>query len=161
MIVTLPWPDKRLSPNARLHWSKVPKAQARADGAKAAYAAMGGCREVRAAVAKMDLIPLKVTFYPPDRRHRDEDNLIASLKAYRDGIADALGVNDRKFRSLYFIAGPEKPARVEVSVGRLSTGQNDLQSYTESPDSAMQKIGPSGALTPPSRDPISYTERSE
>ena len=118
MIIVLPWPDKRLSPNARLHWSKVPKAQARADGTNATYDALGvGLREVRAKLAQMELIPLKVTFYPPDKRHRDEDNLVASLKSARDGIADALGVNDRKFRSLYFIGDPCKPGRVEVQLG--------------------------------------------
>jgi crossover junction endodeoxyribonuclease RusA len=37
-------------------------------------------------------------FYPPDRRNRDDDNLIAAFKSGRDGVADALGVNDKRFR---------------------------------------------------------------
>jgi crossover junction endodeoxyribonuclease RusA len=42
-------------------------------------------------------IPIEITFYPPDKRHRDADNMVASIKAGLDGIADALKVNDRQF----------------------------------------------------------------
>ena len=42
-------------------------------------------------------IPLTITFYPPDKRHRDADNMVASIKAGLDGVADALKVNDRRF----------------------------------------------------------------
>lgn len=40
---------------------------------------------------------LWLDFYPPDRRHRDDDNLVASFKAGRDGVALALGIDDRRF----------------------------------------------------------------
>jgi len=39
-----------------------------------------------------------VDYYPPDKRNRDWDNIIASSKAAFDGLADALGVNDKRFR---------------------------------------------------------------
>jgi crossover junction endodeoxyribonuclease RusA len=39
-----------------------------------------------------------IDFYPPDRRARDDDNLIAAFKSGRDGLADALGVDDKRFR---------------------------------------------------------------
>jgi hypothetical protein len=35
-----------------------------------------------------------LAFFLPDARHRDDDNLAASCKAYRDGIADGLKVDD-------------------------------------------------------------------
>lgn len=35
-----------------------------------------------------------LTFYLPDARNRDDDNLSAACKAYRDGIADALQMDD-------------------------------------------------------------------
>jgi hypothetical protein len=121
MRIILPWPDKRLSPNARLFWAKVKpvKAKAREDAAYATYAAMNaGARDVRAWFARDDgPIAVTVTFFPPDARHRDDDNMIASLKSARDGIADALGVNDRRFRPTYCFEAPEKPGRVEVDVG--------------------------------------------
>src|SRR3546814_7129587 len=42
-------------------------------------------------------IRVVLTFYPPDRRQSDRDNLLSNCKAYLDGIADALGVNDSRF----------------------------------------------------------------
>ena len=41
---------------------------------------------------------VRVTFSPPGNYGYDDDNLMASIKAYRDGIADGLRVNDRIFR---------------------------------------------------------------
>jgi crossover junction endodeoxyribonuclease RusA len=39
------------------------------------------------------------------------------MKPYFDGIADALGVNDRRFWPAFAFAEPMKPGRVEVSFG--------------------------------------------
>lgn len=118
MKIILPWPDKRLSPNARLHWrAKVgPKQSAKIKAGWCAVAA-NGFHEVRERLQADDSpIPVTVTFYPPDRRHRDDDNMIGAFKSARDGIADALGVNDRRFKPTYEFAEPEKPGRVEVTL---------------------------------------------
>lgn len=48
-------------------------------------------------------IALWLTFYPPDRRSRDDDNLIASFKAGRDGLALALGIDDKRFVTFPFV----------------------------------------------------------
>lgn len=117
MIITLPWPDKRLSPNARLHWrAKVgPKQAAKIAAGHLAYAASRGFQGALDAMRASDEpIPVTITFYPPDRRHRDDDNMIGSFKAARDGIADALGINDRRFRPHYYFEEAEKPGRVVV-----------------------------------------------
>ena len=117
MRIILPWPDSKLSPNARCHWrAKAPaKAKARSDAAYATYDAMPhGAREVRDVYAGAHPIPVQVYFYPPDKRHRDDDNMISLLKAGRDGIADALAVNDRRFRTEYYFCEPCKPGRIEV-----------------------------------------------
>lgn len=137
MKIVLPWPDRRLSPNARLHFRVVAavKAKARKDAAYLTYDAMpAGVREVRQCFAGDGQITYQVTFFPPDKRHRDDDNMIASLKAARDGIADALGVSDRRFKPQYYFEEPCKPGRVEVRIYPLK----DLQ---ESKDSVKQ-IGP-------------------
>lgn len=46
---------------------------------------------------------LRVTYhaYPHDGRaaNTDDDNLIAAMKAYRDGVALALAVNDNQFQT--------------------------------------------------------------
>jgi len=41
-------------------------------------------------------IALWLDVYPPDRRARDDDNIIASFKAGRDGLALALGIDDKR-----------------------------------------------------------------
>lgn len=91
--VTLPWPPTALSPNARVHWAK------RARAASAYRMACGwACKAAGLEAPEGDRIDLFVVFVPPTRRNRDDDNLVASFKAGRDGIADALGIDDRRFR---------------------------------------------------------------
>lgn len=124
MIVTLPWPDKRLSPNSRTHWRQLSevKTKARWDAAILTLEAMNGqARVFREGLPEEGQIGLKVTFYPPDARHRDDDNMIGSFKAARDGIADALDINDRRFRPEYRFGDPQKPGRIEVVLHNLLT----------------------------------------
>lgn len=91
--VILPWPPSQLNPNKKLHWA-----------VKAKYAKQYRqvCGELsRKLKAVGDKIRLDITFYPPDKRHRDSDNIIASFKAGQDGLSDALNINDRKFIPTY------------------------------------------------------------
>jgi len=114
-MIVLPWPDPRLSPNARTHWAVLAKVKklARKDACTLATVAMP-LKDKRAIAAGEGRIPITVKFYPPDARLRDDDNAIASFKAARDGIADALGVDDRRFLPIYQFMAPDKPGRVEV-----------------------------------------------
>lgn len=123
MRIVLPWPNKGLNPNARQHWGalSVAKKKAREDAAYATLEAAGSdLGAFRGELEGEALIPLQVRFYPPDKRHRDTDNMVASMKAAVDGIADALKVNDRRFRPHYFFEEPEKPGRVEVVIHNQS-----------------------------------------
>lgn len=103
--LTLPWPPKDLSPNARAHWTQRSKA-AKAYR-EACYwetkrlLAAGGWKEL----PEEGALHLWVDFYPPDRRQRDDDNMMASFKSGRDGIAQALGINDKRFRSHLEVKG--------------------------------------------------------
>ena len=84
--IELPWPDKRLNPNARPNRYELArvKSGARTTG------------RIMAKVAKPprfapdSALRVTTTFFPPDRRARDEDNLKASMKAIYDGIADGI-----------------------------------------------------------------------
>lgn len=92
-VVTLPWPPKALSPNARLHWAALAKH-------KALYrdACYWQCMQQKLRAPHTDgKLHLWIDFYPPDKRHRDDDNLIASFKSGRDGLAQAIGVDDKRF----------------------------------------------------------------
>jgi crossover junction endodeoxyribonuclease RusA len=62
---------------------------------------------------------LKVRFHPPDKRIRDDDGMIAAFKAGRDGVADALQVDDRHFRPQYEIGEPVKWGKVIVTIGEV------------------------------------------
>jgi crossover junction endodeoxyribonuclease RusA len=120
MLITLPWPDKGLSPNARLHWA--PKAKLKAEARTIAgwttiELLRGQSVAATIAITSPDKIPMTITFYPPDKRLRDDDNMVGSFKSYRDGIADALGVDDRRFKPHYYFEDAEKPGRIEVRFG--------------------------------------------
>ena len=91
-IINLPWPPKELSPNATLHWAK--KAKYKKMYRKACWVLT---LESKVKVNTSEKIPIEITFYPPDKRHRDADNMVASIKAGLDGVADALKINDRQF----------------------------------------------------------------
>lgn len=88
--VTLPWPPKDLSPNARLHWARVAKAKKAYRHACAQQALVQGVRRLTAGK-----LHLSLTFYPPSRRAFDLDNSLARMKSGLDGLADVLGVDDK------------------------------------------------------------------
>ena len=114
IVITFHWPHKDLSPNARVHWTK--KSRAAKAYRKAGYVL------TKASGAKVDWegeAHLWITFFPPDRRARDDDNLIAGFKNCRDGIADALGVDDKRFRMHLYVSDVVKPGGcVEVVITR-------------------------------------------
>lgn len=95
MQVIFPWPPKEVSPNKRLYWSVVARA-------KKSYRqicwALALEAKIKVSTTGEEPILLGVTFFQPDRRHRDEDNMIASMKSGLDGLADALKVNDKRFK---------------------------------------------------------------
>lgn len=105
--VTLPWPKRELSPNARVHHFVK---------ARAVKAYRTGCAwEAKAAGLHRidaDSLAVSITFHPPDARRRDRDNLIAAFKSGADGIADVLGVDDALWVPTYAIGAPVERGRV-------------------------------------------------
>jgi len=110
-MITLPWPEKVLNPNWKGHWTIKSKAT------KAARkAAWWATIESNDKVDGNGLIYLHVYFSPPDKRKRDSTNMLASLKAAFDGIADGLGVNDIRFQVTYEVCRPQKPGQVRIII---------------------------------------------
>ena len=111
--MTLPFPDKGLSPNARLHWARKSRLVK-----SARTAAWGATLSVTGASPSGfgKAVHLEMVFCPPDKRRRDRDNLIASMKAATDGISDALGIDDSKFTTTYSIGEPVKGGAVHVTI---------------------------------------------
>lgn len=53
-------------------------------------------------------VPIDLKFYPPHFRY-DDDNILRACKQYRDGLQDALGMNDKRFAPCCFVtAGKDK-----------------------------------------------------
>lgn len=102
LTFTFGWPPKMLSPNVPGHWAVKAKA-------KKAYKA--ACKRIvqdtpgqMPFLAPDDVLAVHMTFYPPNKRNRDWDNLMASMKSGLDGLADGLGVNDSLFRPSVAVA---------------------------------------------------------
>jgi crossover junction endodeoxyribonuclease RusA len=113
IAIYLPWPSRDLNPNSRPHWAKRARAakKARQDAATMAkHAGLG--------VIEADRLTVTAIFTPPDNRPRDEDNMIANIKSYLDGIADVVGINDSKW-TLNHRRLPARPlgnVRIEIEV---------------------------------------------
>lgn len=96
IVVQLPYPAKALWPNGRPHWA-VKAAETkkhRAWAFMATKAALG----TGVYVPTGERIPIRLTVScKPRGVEPDKGNCVAAAKAFEDGIAEALGINDRLF----------------------------------------------------------------
>jgi len=108
--IKLPWPDKALHSNARVHWAVVAGAKSKARHEAAMMAKQAG-------IGLWPEASILIEYYPPTRRG-DPQNVPSSLKAHIDGIADAMGCDDRKFKVDYprAFAGTRKGGEVVFRV---------------------------------------------
>ena len=127
LTLTLPLPHGKLSPNARAHWRTL--ARHRALARNVAYWVT---RETLQGLAAVPVFAgYRLTFYHGVRRNRDDDNASASCKAYRDGIAQALGVDDSTLRQV----GPpalvvdRKRPRLEITLVQRQDNETDRRAY--------------------------------
>lgn len=111
-IIPLSFPAPPLTANQRLHWRR------RADLTKTVR------HEVAMRAARLGPMapPITVTLHyrPRDRRRRDADNLVPTLKACCDGLVDARVVPDDTpdlmVKVMPVIHPPEGPARCWLEV---------------------------------------------
>lgn len=112
--LVLPWPAKELSPNARVHWSKKSDASASARALASILAINEGWRSITLPEGRLHLW---ITFHPPTKRMPDDDNMLARFKPWRDGIADALKIDDKRFVSHPYVSDkPVKGGEVRVRI---------------------------------------------
>lgn len=112
IAVTLPWPDKALSPNGRAH--RMAKYRAGKKAKEAAWLlTLEALKGRKPSWAKAALV---WTFHPKTANPVDVDNCIASNKAHQDGIAAALGIDDANFSATYQLASPIKGGAVLVTI---------------------------------------------
>ena len=101
----LPWPPKECNPNARVHWAI--KRRAVQNARHEAYMCALEARWNRVTWPEGRLY-FWIDFFPPDRRARDDDNLLSAFKPARDGISDALGIDDKRVVSRPFVRDFDK-----------------------------------------------------
>lgn len=103
LTITIPGKLERgLSPNGRLHWAK--KRKLREQAQHDTYYTLQAAIDLNDPVACFQTAPWPLTLHytiglTPRQSPFDDDNAIAALKAHRDAIAQALGIDDRHFRT--------------------------------------------------------------
>ncbi len=104
--------------NRREHWAtRAKRTKAHRDGVKLALGAEWRRVGLRAFAKGTYRVVVTLARIAP--RFFDDDGVVTSLKAVRDGVADALGINDNDPRVSWQYAQKRGPARfyaVEVTV---------------------------------------------
>jgi crossover junction endodeoxyribonuclease RusA len=119
VIVQLPFPHSILWPNGP-EGNRFVKSRERKKHKQWAYhaalAALGGGKYQPTG----DKIPVRLTISSKPRGPEcDRDNAVAALKVYLDGIALAMGVNDRLFDApIVHFSGRNSTFTIEVGDGR-------------------------------------------
>lgn len=111
LTVHLPFPDKILWPNGRGH--RMAKARAIKTARKlAAWEVIAAYRPR----PDWEAVRLDWVIHPKTAHPIDDDAPPSALKAYRDGIADALGIDDAHFQATYQFGAPIKGGAVLVTI---------------------------------------------
>lgn len=113
-MINLPFPSSKLSGHTNGHW----RAKA-AETAKHRQWAFDATLAVLPIIIQGGDIRVHVQFTPPNNRG-DRTNYPNRCKPYFDGIADALGVNDRRFVPSYEFLPPAKPGAVHIRLEAVS-----------------------------------------
>lgn len=109
LIITLPLPDVALSPNGRASW------QRKAEATKEARHSTGLLAKIVAPKQQWQAARIDVTIWRANRG--DDDSVFASVKPHRDGIADALGIDDKHFTC----------GTVQQITGKASCGRREME----------------------------------
>ena len=115
LVIELPFPSNKLSPNGRFHWAVV--AKAKKEARSTAYYLTKEVLKGSECVVTHGYVAVSLEFQPPSRRSYDLDGLLSRSKAYLDGIADAIGIDDKHFRPTLIMGEPVKGGRVVVKIG--------------------------------------------
>lgn len=111
MKIELPFPPSSLSGHNKGHWRvKSPVVKKHRDWAEMATKAA----KIHVRNDNTDIL-IRMDFYPPDNRG-DRVNYPNRMKPYIDGVADALGVNDKRFLPSYHFHAAKKPGKVVVTI---------------------------------------------
>jgi hypothetical protein len=105
--LVLPWPSKDLSPNARVHYRVKAAATKVARQTAVVLAFEAGWRDAWLPEGRLHL--WIDCHQAPGKKLPDDDNMVGRCKAYRDGIAQVLGIDDKRFISHPFVSDERRP----------------------------------------------------
>ena len=125
--IRLPWPDRRLSPNERVHWAVKNRVTQQA---KMLARAMT-LEQLHFNKWQCPSRPMIVTYLHPPRYNSDIDNLHAMLKSSFDGICQALQIDDRCFRASIEVIGERVKKGLVIVQIRSSDGLGEFLGMTE------------------------------
>lgn len=113
-LIELPFPPATLSGHNKGHWHSR-------SGIVAKHRRWAALATIAADVIVPEEgdIRISFTFYPPDNRG-DRLNFANRIKAYADGVADALKINDKRFLPAYHFGLPSRPGKVVIAIGGVS-----------------------------------------
>ena len=123
LTLTLPWPSASLSPNGGVaRWDSIKaKKSAKNYAWTLAVHAMGPLG-IRRGTWRGPIV-VQYTFHPSVDRDRDDDNFAIRMKSARDGVALALGVDDKLFTMAPLVFGEKrKPACVVMTLTPAAVG---------------------------------------
>ncbi len=112
--VELAYPDKVLSPNARVHHMALWRAKKDAKEAAEWFTRAAKPRDWKHDGGR---IAVAVTLHPiAGKASKDSDNALASCKAQLDGVAKGLGVDDALFDPTIAIGEPVQRGALVIEV---------------------------------------------
>ena len=109
-MIKLPFPPSSLSGHANGHWRT--KAAITRKHRQWAHDATLALLPI---IIQGGDIKVHIAFTPPNNRS-DRANFPNRVKPYLDGIAEALGVNDKRFLPTYEFCEPARPGSVTITL---------------------------------------------
>lgn len=125
LAIEVPWPAIALSPNSRDRWGQIKAKRAAKEAAYYLTKELMGQLRIRPG-SWVGPVTVQYTFYPKTNRTRDDDNFISRMKSARDGIAQALGINDASFITMPAVFA-DKTAKPRVVVTMRPSAMIDLR----------------------------------
>jgi hypothetical protein len=112
-VIVLPFPNKVLWPNGRTRNVRYRAAEFKKARTEAVWAA-----KAAGITIGNSPIPVHITVKPKAKGPApDADNCVSAAKAYLDGIAAALSVNDRHFQAPTVAISPERTGQFVICIG--------------------------------------------
>lgn len=121
MRIMLPWPSSELLPNRKNGkvWQSTQAAKRYAKDI-ATMAAWQSRNDDGYQFDPKNSVEVSIYFYPPDKRRRDVDGMLSSLKPSLDAIAKSIGVDDCMFTHYHLTRmEPVKDGAVVIDLDQI------------------------------------------